>query len=114
MSRDPKAVASTYFDAWKAKDFTTMQTLLADEVTFRGPFGTADGVEECLKGLQLMSEMITDIVIEKIFVDGPDVLTWYDLHTTKADPVPTVNWSHLEGGKITAIRALFDPRPFGR
>jgi hypothetical protein len=39
------------------------------------------------------------------------VLTWYDLHTTKADPVPTANWSHLEDGKITTIRATFDARP---
>ena len=30
--------------------------------------------------------MITDSVVQKTFVDGPDVLTWYDLHTTIAPP----------------------------
>jgi ketosteroid isomerase-like protein len=111
MTADPKTVATTYFTAWKAKDFDTLRSLLADEVTFRGSLGTADGIDECLRGLEGIGHMITDIVIQQIFVEGNDVLTWYDLHTNKADPVPTANWSHLEGGKITAIRAAFDPRP---
>ena len=25
----------------------------------------------------------------EVFVDGPDVLTWFDLHTTVAPPVPS-------------------------
>jgi hypothetical protein len=25
--------------------------------------------------------------------------------------LPTANWSHVENGKMTAIRATFDPRP---
>jgi hypothetical protein len=108
---DPKSVATTYFTSWKNKEFDTLRTLLADDVTFRGPLGTADGADECIEGLEGMSRMIADIVVLKIFVDGNDVLTWYELHTTKADPVPTANWSHLEGGKITTIRATFDPRP---
>jgi hypothetical protein len=27
-----------------------------------------------------------------------------------APPTPTANWSHIENGKITTIRATFDPR----
>lgn len=58
-----------------------------------------------------MSEIVTDIVIKKTFVDGPDVLTWFDLHTSVADPVPTANWSHTEESKITRIQVIFDARP---
>ena len=36
---------------------------------------------------------------------------WFDLHTSEAPPCPTVNWSHVEHGKIKTIRATFDPRP---
>jgi hypothetical protein len=111
MPTDPRTVATTYFSAWKAKDFETVRTLLADDVTFRGPLGTADGADECIEGLQGIGQMLTDIVIEKIFVEGNHVLTWYDLHTDKTDPIPTANWSTLENGKITAIRATFDARP---
>ena len=52
----------------------------------------------------------SDIVIRKTFVDGPDVLTWYDLHTTVASPVPVANWLHIEDGKITSLRVAFDAR----
>jgi hypothetical protein len=49
--------------------------------------------------------------MHKRFVDGPDVLTWFDLHTAAAKRMPTANWSHVEDGKITRIRVAFDPRP---
>ena len=39
------------------------------------------------------------------------LLTWFDLHPAGTDPLPTVNWRHVENGKITAIRVIFDPRP---
>ena len=112
MSADPRTVASTYFRSWQAKDFDTLRSLLADDVTFRGPLDTADGIDECMQGLQGMSQMITDVEIEQIWVDGPDVITWYELHTNVAEPAPTANWSRVEDGKITAIRATFDARPF--
>ena len=65
-----------------------------------------------MQGLQGMSQMITEVEIEQIWVDGPDVITWYELHTNVAEPAPTANWSRVEDGKITAIRATFDARPF--
>jgi len=43
-----------------------------------------------------MSQIMTGIEIRKTFVDGPDVLTWFDLHTAQAGPLPTVNWRHVE------------------
>ena len=44
-----------------------------------------------------------------MFVDGSDVLTWFDLHITLA-PRPTANWLPIEDGKTTRIRVTFDPR----
>jgi hypothetical protein len=112
MTVSPAAdVAGTYFEAWKAGDFARLRTILADDVTFDGPLGHASNAEECIAGLQRMSRIVTDIVINKTFTDGPDVLTWFDLHTAQADPMPTVNWRHVENGKITWIRVTFDPRP---
>jgi len=108
---EPANLAETYFRAWKGKDFDTLRSVLADDATFRGPLGTADGGDECIAGLRGMSQMMTDIVVRKRFVDGADVLTWYDLHTGQAPPCPTANWMHTENGKIVKIRAVFDPRP---
>jgi hypothetical protein len=104
-------VAETYFRAWKAGDFALLRSVLADGATFDGPLGHAGNADECVAGLQRMSQIVTDIVIRKTFVDGQDVLTWYDLHTATTGPLPTVNWRHVENGKIAWIRATFDPRP---
>lgn len=103
-------LARIYFTAWKAKDFQTLRSVLADDVTFRGPLGTADGVEECVRGLEGMSQMMTDIVVEVLVADGDDVITWYELHTDVAPPTPTANWTRVQNGKIVQIRAAFDPR----
>jgi hypothetical protein len=104
-------VADAYFEAWQAGDFARLRSILADEATFDGPLGHAGNADECVAGLKRMSQVMTGIDIRKTFVDGPDVLTWYDLHTSQADRLPTVNWRHVENGKITWIRVTFDPRP---
>jgi hypothetical protein len=104
-------VAGTYFEAWQAGDFERVRSVLADDVTFDGPLGHASNADECIAGLKRMSRIVTGIVIRKTFVDGPDVLTWFDLHTAGTDPLPTVNWRHVENGKIAWIRVTFDPRP---
>lgn len=107
---DPGQVAATYFRSWLDKDFATLRSTLADDASFRGPLGTADDAESCLRGLRGMAEILTDLVVRHRFVDGPEVLTWFDLHTTLAPPVPAANWSHVENGKITTIQVTFDAR----
>ena len=110
MADDATKVATAYFDAWKANDFDTMRSLLADDVTFAGPLAQLEGAENYMKGIEGMSRITSEIAVQKVFVDGPDVLTWYDLHTTVAPTVPVANWLHVEDGKITSLRVAFDPR----
>jgi hypothetical protein len=108
---DPASVVTRYVETWRAKDFDGYQSLLADDVRFTGPLGHAEGVEACRRGIEQLAKITTDIVVEKMVVDGPDVLTWFQLHTTVAEPCAVVNWSRVEGGKISRIRVTFDPRP---
>ncbi|HEX3792093.1 MAG TPA: nuclear transport factor 2 family protein [Pseudonocardiaceae bacterium] len=108
---DAGRIAASYFESWRTKDFATFRSLLADDVTFDGPLGTAANAEECVRGIEGMSKIVTDIVVHKIFVSGDDVLTWFDLHTEHAPPCPTANWSQLRDGRIARIRVAFDPRP---
>ena len=113
MTYDDSAAtaAAIYFDAWQARDFARLRTVLADDVDFVGPMGQAQGADECLRGLEGLAKIITGLEIRQVFTAGSDdVLTWYDMITTVADPVPVANWMQVRDGKITRIRAAFDPR----
>jgi hypothetical protein len=35
-----------------------------------------------------------------------------DLHTSIAAPASVAEWRHVENGKITMVRVVFDARPF--
>jgi len=105
--------AATYFEAWNARDFARLRLVLADDVDFAGPLGTAKGGEDCQRGIEGMSQIMTGIEVRKVFHDGSDVLTWFDLATSVAETVPVANWMQVHDGKITRIRVTFDARGFG-
>ncbi|MGH9129884.1 MAG: nuclear transport factor 2 family protein [Acidimicrobiales bacterium] len=106
----PAELVAIYFEAWQARDPDRLRSILADDVTFIGTLGTTDGVDETVAGLMGMAQIITDIEVLVRLADDTDVITWFRLHTTIAPPAATANWSHVEHGRITAIRATFDPR----
>jgi hypothetical protein len=108
---DPGVIAEAYFSAWLENDWERLRGLLADDVAFRGPLASIDGADECVDGMRGLAKILTGIDVRKRFVDGPDVLTWFDLHTSVAPPAPTANWSRVEDGRIMRIQVTFDPRP---
>ncbi|HEX6521620.1 MAG TPA: nuclear transport factor 2 family protein [Streptosporangiaceae bacterium] len=107
---DAATAAATYFDAWADRDFARLRSVLADDVDFIGPLGHVKGGDDCLSGLEGLSSILTGIEVRKVFTDGADVLTWYDMSTSVAEPVPVANWMHIEDGRISQIRVAFDPR----
>lgn len=107
---NPAVLAARYADAWQAQDWPALRALLADDVTFRGPLGSADDADSCITGLQHMAQVLDHLKVHARASHGSDVLTWFDLHSTVAPPAPTANWTRVENGRITQIRVAFDPR----
>jgi hypothetical protein len=107
---DAAELAERYFAAWRARDEAALAQILAEDVTFRGPLGTANGRAECIAGLLGMLGIVTSIEVQARVADEHDVITWFELHTSVAPPAPTANWSHVEDGQINRIRVAFDPR----
>lgn len=107
----PTALAERYFARWMAGDFDAVRETLADDVTFVGALGTADGADACVAGLRGMSHIVASVDIAHRWVDGGDVITWYELQTKEGGSLPTVNWMHVTEGRIDRIRVTFDPRP---
>jgi hypothetical protein len=107
----PKEIAQTYFDCWKRGDFDALRAIFADDVTFSGPMGTASGADDYVKQLAAFAQRLDDITLEKMLADDEDVLTWFNLCPKGGDPIPVVNWSHVEDGRVRRARVTFDPRP---
>ncbi|NPC51083.1 nuclear transport factor 2 family protein [Corallococcus sp. AB032C] len=108
----PVEVVQAYFDAWSAKDESMLRDTLAPDVSFVGALGKAEGAEACVKGLvNGMWQVSPQVTVLHRFVDGDDVMTWFEIHPSGHEPVPVANWSHVENGRITRIRVTFDPRP---
>lgn len=106
-----KEIARTYFNCCKHGDFDGLRAILADDATFRGPMGTAHGADDYVKQLAGFAQSLDDVTVEKMLADHHDVLTWFNLHPKGDDPVPGVNWSHIENGHIQRVQVTFDPRP---
>lgn len=110
----PTQIANTYFDSWKRGDFDRLRQILADDVTFSGPMGTASGADDYVRQLAGFAQLLDDITVEKMLADDHDVLTWFNLHPKGGEPVPVVNWCHVENGLAQRARVTFDPRPLHR
>jgi hypothetical protein len=106
--------AEDYFRGWNAGDAGALRGLFDPQVSFRGPMGAADGPDECVAGLLGMREgFLEEVVVEKLLVDGDEVVTWFEMRTRLdgVDPFPVVNRMHVGPDGIDRIRVVFDPRP---
>ncbi|MCG7311133.1 nuclear transport factor 2 family protein [Brachybacterium sp. ACRRE] len=106
----PRDLAGTYFDCWRRRDFAELAPHLADDVAFDGPLASLRGREDCLEGLVGLARATTHLEVERRLADEEDVMTWFSLGVGDSEPTPVVNWCHVEGGRIRAIRVTFDPR----
>lgn len=110
MPHSSAAIAESYFRTWRDRDFDTFSQLLAGDVHFIGAMGEVSGRDDCVNSIRQLRELLRDIRVIHRFVDGNDVLTWFEFDIDGIDPVPVANWSHIENGVIKEIRVTFDPR----
>jgi ketosteroid isomerase-like protein len=107
---DAEAVVTKCLGAWTSGDFATARSLLRDDVSFDGPLGANQGVEDYVAQLEGLSKIVRGAEQKKVIVDGDDVCVLYDLLTISAGPLPTSSWYHIADGKIDAVRTYFDTR----
>jgi ketosteroid isomerase-like protein len=112
-STDPKAVADEFFKAWTTGDFDTARSLLHDDLSFDGPLDKFDNAAAYIAALTGLAQIVRSTEEQKVFVDGNDVCVIYNLVTnTPAGAALTAEWYHIRDAKISAVRVIFDARPF--
>jgi hypothetical protein len=112
-STSAREVVATYRKAFDSKDFKAARTLLADDLEFHGPIDTFHRADDFMASIQQLAPIIQRIEPRKLFVDGDDACLIYDMVTnTPAGTARIVEWYRVVGGRIKAIDAVFDARPF--
>lgn len=111
QARTPEQIAELYFDCWAKGDPEPLRPCLAPDVSFDGPLASTTGADEFIEGIRGMFAATTGNEVRLRLADNSDVITWSEMRFDDKPPMPVANWTHVEDGRITAVRALFDPRP---
>jgi hypothetical protein len=111
-AKSAKEVVMEYLQALiERRDFKSARSYLKDNVTYVSPLNSFDGAGPYLKYNESLHLPKPDI--KKVFADGGDVCLLYEMTlTTQPAPLFVAFWAHVDDGKISAIRIIFDPRPF--
>jgi uncharacterized protein YozE (UPF0346 family) len=114
-AKSAKEIVMEYLELiTQRQDFKSARSYLKDNVSYVSPLNSFDSAEPYLKYNESLH--LPKLDIKKIFTDGDDVCI---IHETRLPPrisstVFTSLWFHVDDGKISSLRALFDPRPFIR
>jgi limonene-1,2-epoxide hydrolase len=108
---EPAAIVDAWDKAVHGGDFSTARSLAREDLHFRGPIDTFNKVDDYLAALKRLGGIVKGVQPEAVIAHGGEVAVFYILKTVVAD-APVAEWYTVEGGKISAIRAYFDARPF--
>ena len=72
----PMQTMRRYFETWNAHDFDAFEAQLADEITFAGPLGTANGPAECRQGIEGLATLMDRVDVHVMVADGPNGSGW--------------------------------------
>ena len=111
MASTPTEIVQTWTQAIHKGDFGRARSVAREDLHFRGPIDTFDRVDDYIAALKRLGGIVKGMEPEATLSDGNQVAVFYILKTVVAD-APVAEWYTVEGGKITAIRAYFDARPF--
>ena len=108
-----KELVMQYIEAINRKDFKSVRSYVSDNVSYVGPVNEFHKAETYLKYLEHID--LPRLEIKKIFTDGDDVCEFHEVNfDTQSAPLLVCMWFHVDDGKISSIRIVFDPRPFLR
>jgi limonene-1,2-epoxide hydrolase len=110
-AKSAKEIVMAFLQAGERRDFKTARSYVKDNVSYVSPLNSFDRAEPYLKYYEHLDLPKSDT--KKIFADGDDVCLLHELiFTTLPIRCFVCSWFHVDDGKLSSIRVLFDPRPF--
>ncbi|HEY6876504.1 MAG TPA: nuclear transport factor 2 family protein [Polyangiales bacterium] len=109
---DSKTIALAYLDAVASKDMERCNSLLAPDVTFKGPASDYRGPAELLAAFRRLSSIHIRNDVVRVFAEGNEVCVIYDFVTDAMGTMQTIEWLKIENGKIQSINLYYDQVPW--
>jgi hypothetical protein len=108
-----KSLAIRYVEAAGTQDEATLASILAEDVSFKGPQMATHSAEAFVDALRRMSPIWERNVVRAAFSDGDQVGIYYDFVTnTDAGSLPCFELLTFSGDRIKSIELLFDRAQF--
>jgi hypothetical protein len=111
----PAATVRAYLEAFYSGDFSAARRLLADNLSFAGPFVEADNADAFLASAQPLRAMVRGHRILAQWEDGDQTSTWYEmnLNTPHANGSVLVSeWNTVRDGRVATANLVFDTAAF--
>jgi predicted SnoaL-like aldol condensation-catalyzing enzyme len=111
----PMQVVDRYLQAFYRGEFETARRLVADGVTFNGPFVQAERADEFFASAKPLRQIVEGHRVVRQWEDGDDVLMMYEMQLktpTGEGSVLVSEWNTVRAGKVAAARLVFDTAAF--
>jgi|SRR5215831_17802729 len=107
-------VAKRYYEAVGKRDFTTMRSLLADDLLFVGLFETYNGPDQYLNTFRGLLGITKRLDVKAVIGEGDQAAVFFELETAPPAPATTfvAEWMQIQNGRIKRVQSAFDGRPF--
>jgi limonene-1,2-epoxide hydrolase len=112
-NEETAAIVREYYDAWKdghAKmDEAKLLRVLADDVVVETPMRRITGPSELVAGISRFARTLKGISFIQTIATGTEASAVYDCAlTAPVDTLRCAEFFRIEGGRIKAIRLVFD------
>ncbi len=110
-----RQVVDQYLSAFYRGDFDVARDLVADDLSFRGPFVQVEGADAFFASAQPLCQIVKGHRTVRQWRDGDEVSTLYvmDLETPLGEgSVLTSEWNTVREGKVLSATLVFDTAEF--
>lgn len=106
---DTRTLIETYHHAWTNGNFAAARACLTDDLDFRGSMDAFSKADDFIAALTHFEQMLNSVTMRKSFYDDNGAALLYDCDTASpAGVIRTAEFFTVTGGKISAIRLVFD------
>lgn len=100
-------VVTAFLKALNEENFEQARQYASADIQFEGVMGSRDGADAYFAD---MEKMKLKYHIKRLFSDGDDVAVFYDIDMD-GKSIFSSGWYHVNDGRISWFKVLFDPRP---